>query len=788
MNKKIRKLIAASLATVMLVSSATILSACKSKNTKDRAVISEEAEWYDLTEIELVCPYDADEVSTVVYNNPVYLENYIYVLLTGEKAFDINESMTDPDFDYNQYIINSIYKYDLDGNLVDTIDIPNDSGNSIMEAQNLYEENGLLKISCLSADVDSDEINNRYVIVDPANGEVVDSYNSPVANSGMAMVENEISVGSKTLYSVYEYSGDEPAYTLIVAEGENREQTIDVNAVVGQTFWDISNFVVVDDNTVVMTAYGNDDPITLTLTLDNGNLVESNSVSALDEYYFTLTQDGLSCAVDSEGIWTVDENLNPVKSVDFSNTLLNVNDAMYSYGTYLDENMAVLFQTTYTSSIMPDSYIYILTKADSNPNVGKKILNVYSLHSNISYSEAEAICQFNGTNDEYFAVLTFADDDQFIDSEDKYEAINSISDQLMVDIMAGDGPDIVLNGAGVQQLNNSEYFLDLNEFINGEDGLDRNLYYTPIIDAATSADGALYQIPLVFGIDGILAKKDDVGEGRIGFTYQQYLDFVDTVCNGRSPITETNIEFLEMSIGSGTIAYNQNGTVDFDSEDFRALAEFALENIIEQPEFEDDNGMMYMGGYDSLENGAAEYEISSAQNYVFTAANIDGALGMYGMPFSTEIGACAEVYSSAAISALVEEEAQGAAWSFVKTMLSQDVQEGETYGIPMNVAANESLVNNALSVYNEQYYLLVSMGMNDMMLNMYGIALVPDSVADDYLAICNNVDRVMQGDTAVAAILTEEMGAYFSGQKTLDQVVGVLNDRAQTVVNERAAS
>ena len=158
-----------------------------------------------------------------------------------------------------------------------------------------------------AADVDSDEFNNRYVIVDPANGEVVDSYNSPVANSGMAMVENEISVGSKTLYSVYDFSGDEPAYTLIVAEGENREQTIDVNAVVGQSFWDISNFVVVDDNTVVMTAYGNDEPITLTLTLDNGNLVESNSVSALDEYYFTLTQDGLSCAVDSEGIWTVDE-------------------------------------------------------------------------------------------------------------------------------------------------------------------------------------------------------------------------------------------------------------------------------------------------------------------------------------------------------------------------------------------------------------------------------------------------------------------------------------------------
>jgi hypothetical protein len=40
-------------------------------------------------------------------------------------------------------------------------------------------------------------------------------------------------------------------------------------------------------------------------------------------------------------------------------------------------------------------------------------------------------------------------------------------------------------------------------------------------------------------------------------------------------------------------------------------------------------------------------------------------------------------------------------------------------------------------------------------------------------------------DAAISLILLEEMPSYFSGQKDLDSVVKVAQDRVQKVLNER---
>ena len=40
-------------------------------------------------------------------------------------------------------------------------------------------------------------------------------------------------------------------------------------------------------------------------------------------------------------------------------------------------------------------------------------------------------------------------------------------------------------------------------------------------------------------------------------------------------------------------------------------------------------------------------------------------------------------------------------------------------------------------------------------------------------------------DPAITAILREEMPAYFAGQKDLDQVIKVIDNRCQTYLSER---
>lgn len=782
MTRKFAKFMSLALVSAVLIGSVATMTGCKKKGT-DRATVAEDSPWYDVTKIELESPYSADEVSMIMYSKPVYVNGDLYVLLTGERTFDAMEAQKDPNFDYNQYIINSICKYDLEGNLLDQFTIENTTGVDAIEASAISVQDDKLKVTCLGADVNSNSTKTLYAIVDPASGEVEEFKESPVSAGQISQIENEVTIGDNIMYVVYDYSGDSPNYLLEIANGDNVIKEIDVSKELGKNFWNLDSFVVLDDHTVVMSAYGDDSNETLKLDTNSGSLTIQEEALETDGYYFALSQDGCSYSVDSEGIWKISENLTVESVMDFSAACVNVRSIASCDVTYLDDNMIILFGTEYSSSIIPDSTIYILNKAEKNPNAGKYILDVYSLEHYISYSEGEALVKFNSTNDSYYAVLSFAEDYEDLDE------ISSISDQLMVDIMAGDGPDIVLNGASFSQLNNAEYFVDLNKFIDGDNGLDKSQYYQAIFDAATNKDGAMYQIPVTFEASGILARKSDVGEGRKGFTYDQYVDFVDKVCNGNNPIQMEQTEFVIDIIANGYVDYETDGKVNFDTPEFRELAEFAKENIIINPEGDDDEGMMFIGGSsDALENGAMAYSIYSPSDFYYLVADQNESVGLFGYPASTECGPVAKIDSSAAISANVDEDTQAAAWDFIKAMLSEDVQSCETISNPMNIAASKTVADNAITMYNEQYYLLVNMGMNEAMLKMYGVHLLDDSVAQDYLDVLSSVETIYAGDTAVGAIVTEEMGAYFADQKSIDQVIQTLNDRAQTVVNERASA
>ena len=53
---------------------------------------------------------------------------------------------------------------------------------------------------------------------------------------------------------------------------------------------------------------------------------------------------------------------------------------------------------------------------------------------------------------------------------------------------------------------------------------------------------------------------------------------------------------------------------------------------------------------------------------------------------------------------------------------------------------------------------------------------------ENVILSCSKIDSA---DSAINAILIEEMPAYFLGQKDLDSVVVIIQDRAQKVLDER---
>ena len=109
------------------------------------------------------------------------------------------------------------------------------------------------------------------------------------------------------------------------------------------------------------------------------------------------------------------------------------------------------------SSIFVNSFVVIeFTRADKNPHAGKKVIELYVPDNELNETIADAIIKYNESNNGYY--IEIADrynksdyfDSRNINSIDDYDAAQlsasaSLSNDLAMDLMNGEGPDILLN-------------------------------------------------------------------------------------------------------------------------------------------------------------------------------------------------------------------------------------------------------------------------------------------------------------------------------------------------------
>lgn len=787
MVRKKAKVAALLLASLMTVSSVGLLSGCNKKDSKTDEVVTIEADsvWYNSKKIKLESPYDTDDVAAITMNSAVYMDDCIYVLITGERNFDINEAQKNPDFNYNDYIISSIAKYDLDGDFLEEMEIFNDSGFDIMQALSMSMQNGKLKVMCMGGNANSGSTSNISVIVDPKTKEAkLEELDFDTGD--LSFVEGSYDIGDSTVSLIFDYSGNQTTYKAAITNQGKIVKTVDLSKATTKQFDGISNVLVIDDDTLAFGCMGKEN-FTLELTVSTGEVTVAEKNMNTGGHYFETSQDGSSYAVDYEGIYGINDDLEPELLMDFSNTNINVSSIWGGSVALISDDKIVAFKQDYSNVLMPESYIFVFEKAEENPNVGKKILDVYSLSGSVSFSEAESVVKFNETNSDYFIKMSFANV-ATEDDESDYKNVNAVSDELMIDVMNGEGPDVILNAQGIAQFNTSAYFVDMASFIDGDNGLDKSKYFTNVLDASKTPDGGIYQLPITIEVDGIMALEKDVEAGRIGFSFDDYIEFVDKACNGKNPITQSQTEFVVSSIRSGVVPYIKDGKVDFNNDEFKAVAQFAKDNIFD--DIEDDNDGLGLGLMAALgsSNHPIETYIASADSFTFAISQFHGDIGLYGYPAPTETGLIATVVSSASISSNLDEDTQNASWEFIKIMLDEEIQNREDYGLPINKASFKNVVQDAIDVVNNEYDMYLKMGISESMLTQIGMRRTDDSVGDVLFNATESITKVTSLDTAIAPIIEEEIDAYFVGQKSIDEVIDVINNRSQTVINERGSN
>ena len=441
----------------------------------------------------------------------------------------------------------------------------------------------------------------------------------------------------------------------------------------------------------------------------------------------------------------------------------------------------------------------IMTATDRSELPEKTTLTYAAMY--LGYDVRSQIIEFNKTSDKYR--IEVRDYSEFATAEDSSAGLT----RLNTEIVAGNVPDMLeTSSIPLRQYAAKGLLEDLWPFIEGDTDIGGRAGVMEHVLNAAEQDGKLYEIFTNFAIRTVAGPKNIVGD-RMSWTLADLQEALAKMPEGCAIFgqTDTKTDML-----SNVMAQNADSFVDwstgqcrFDSEEFKALlafcnsfpAEYDWENS--QDEWEDPYTRIISGKqmltsvyfsqlrWDFLENDGLFKSQGGAAFIGYPRE--DGGVGS---GFTTNGGV--------AMSAACKDK-EGA-WSFMRTrLLSQSTdEESARYwsNFPVNKADFDKMVEEAMTVQYEQdengQPLLDENGQPIEIKETWWISddlqleqgAVTQEQYDRFMALYNATDSVYYFDEAIYDIVADMAGAYFAGDRSLDDTAAQIQSRVTLYVNE----
>ncbi len=706
-------------------------------------ILNEESymEWWDDKEVEIL----PDAVRKAEVWDDGYMQSEFYALV-GEKAYFIHEGQrSQRDTEQCLYRFLSCYDTASDNQsalwCVDLLSSFDVGENDSVTVKNIHESDGKTKILVekrISADMSTEwceyDVNAETgemtdpqpIILDPDNGTKL----NPGTLGGFVFAS-----GKYYLYGYPQGANTSGKPAIVVSDGSSCSQ---INTGEIEIINDIGVF---DDNTIIVNGSSAQSAKAWLISTSSDSI--TGTVDIPEQYlHFKQLMNGLGfVSVENRKLmcWSFSEKQEN-KILDFNFTGISYTDSRDAQLVSAKENQVIVVNT-----IEAVPYMHTLTKSSNNPHIGKRVIKC-AYFQEVTELAAKAVQRFNNNSNEYYAIIiddyrfwNYVDDDAL--SEDTTREFNrargEASTALMADIVSGKGPDVLLDGSEYMEIQSPKYLVDLKGKID-ELQLNQDDYFLHIFEMA-ELEGKEFYIPLQFTLSGFLLSEDKA-DNRKGIKISDYQSFVQTVYNGNDPLYSladrtTYFDYLlgncfDMFIG-------ENGKYDFDNSAFREIAQYIQANIPEKI---------------NIESGSV-IPVASMYGYSFDKRNGTAVNGkvLVGIPSPDERGPYMKLVSCAAITAC--SSCQDGAWELVRTMLDEDVQTQDLY-FPVCRSAFEK---------------------TDM----------DQSIEDSYLRAIESCSRYWINDYTAISIINEEMPAYFYGQKSLDDVIAIINNRISLLQDER---
>lgn len=737
-----------------------IISGCNRKNVRNVQFVESSDPWYDYTELNIDDVYTGDNYDSVTQEYLTYTNNQHYLFANG-----IDEDGT---------IFENIDVYSDDGKLVKTVNLTS------MLAPGEY----IYYMNCVGdyfyAYTQKDGSNDVYEIsvsmsdLSNVSRNLLDAKISDddlFLDGVFAVDDNIIRVYSKG-------SGYVSVSYLLITNPDGRNVTVDMNSTpVGVQFESINGIFDIGDSQALLLGY----------VTGIGNVL----------YYIDLVTGTLSSIPDNDINWLRKEGVNPsdlrFSIVTAPGVLLLSDGRMLNYlektvsdrfsynNSYLSESHGVFLNAVcaseglscvvYAGEInnMNDSYdcarfrIVKFTKCDKNPNEGKKIIKAL----NPNEFECDVIADYNMSNSEYY-IRTM-----YLESDD-YEKV----------LLSDEAPDIVFDysSSGIV-INEADYYIDLSEVLDTASVGDGTSYFDNVFKTQET-DGKYYSVPLSFRISGYLVEKKYLKDDQYGFTYDEYVEFCDNTLNTRPKVSD-KVNGFANSIQNQFDLYYDGETLNFDCQAFVDTANYYKDDVFNY--IQSDFVVEDIPGSPSIR----ECTSCNFEWYLRELANIR----IVGLPSYDSRGPEVDAYTISLTqdSAVEDETKKLVAWFLSpecqEKIVNMDPFEVGSNDIPVCVESYEKMARLQIDDFNSDvpHHLGYYGEYTETQIKMYHLdAVIEYSVIEDFKNNCFNASPYSGlYDSRVAAVLEEEIQAYFAGDKTIDQVIDIINRRAQLVVGER---
>lgn len=483
---------------------------------------------------------------------------------------------------------------------------------------------------------------------------------------------------------------------------------------------------------------------------------------------------------------------------------------MSGYAMLSDSRVAALMQDWSTD---PTTYqLIVLHRVDASEIKEKKVLTLACMY--LDWNLRSMIVEYNKTNDEYR--INVIDYSEYATDDDYNAGVT----KLTTEIISGSVPDIFLtSNLPIDKYAAKGVIADLNTFMDGGNGLSRD-YFVPQVMSALEKDGKLYELPTSFSVQTAYALSS-IASQYDTWNVAAVQDAMTQLQEGATVFSDgwTKNTALSNCLSRNLSAFVDwtTGKCEFDSEAFQQLLAFC--NSFPAETSDGDGAIAYASSADiAVDDAMWESDATRITNgkqlmsttgmysfdsYIWNVYAIRDKITFTGYPTEDGSGSSFELQMPMAISSVTKYP--DAAWDFVCSIIKKmnTIDENNYYyGFPISQAAFDAEMTDIMT---EQYQLdengeqvdwdgdgepdKAIRGSYETMENGETVykdvyALTQEDI-DQILGVINNTRSVYDYDQEILDIITDEVAAYFAGDKDVQTTASMIQSRVNLYVQEQ---